>query len=149
MVKHTALKEKLTQIIGDSWVLSPDYIKHYLQHYKPAVECAAHCFTIGRVSLPLHSSQSQVTKVPLYVLMSVTQQSGVKKGVKIAHTKHSLRLIEQIAAAVRAREHVLLVGETGTGKTSAIQYVANQLSQQLIVLVLSVQVLMCIDRVFV
>jgi midasin len=131
MVKHPALKEKLIHIIGDSWVLSPDYIKHYIQHYKPAVECTAHSFTIGRVSLPLHPAS----------------QTGTPKAVKIAHTKHSLRLIEQIAAAVRAREHVLLVGETGTGKTSAIQYVANQLSQQLIVLVLTIVYMCCIDRV--
>ena len=38
-----------------------------------------------------------------------------------AHTAHSLRLVERAAMCVRGIEPLLLVGETGTGKTALIQ----------------------------
>lgn len=37
--------------------------------------------------------------------------------------------MEQIASAVSCNEPVLLVGETGVGKTSAVQYLAQQLGK--------------------
>lgn len=52
-----------------------------------------------------------------------------------AHTTHSLRLIERLAVSIQISEPVLLVGETGTGKTTAIQYLADLMGQTLTVLV--------------
>ena len=51
----------------------------------------------------------------------------------------SLMLLEQLATAVRFSEPLLLVGETGTGKTTAIQYLASLLSHPLTVFNLSNQ----------
>ena len=45
-----------------------------------------------------------------------------------ANTAHTLRLMEAMAAAVAVREPVLLVGETGTGKTTLVQQLANKVS---------------------
>lgn len=45
------------------------------------------------------------------------------------------RLLERVGACVRMNEPALLVGDTGTGKTSAIQYLADVMKQNLIVLV--------------
>lgn len=42
-----------------------------------------------------------------------------------AATRPSAVLIEQLAVCVVKGEPVLLVGETGTGKTSAVQYLAH------------------------
>lgn len=42
-----------------------------------------------------------------------------------AYTKHSCMLLEKVAVAVAKKEPVLLVGETGTGKTSVVQYLAH------------------------
>lgn len=43
-----------------------------------------------------------------------------------AETGHALRLLEGVAAAVARAEPVLLVGETGTGKTAIVQHLAEQ-----------------------
>ncbi|TPX46650.1 hypothetical protein SeMB42_g02317 [Synchytrium endobioticum] len=54
-------------------------------------------------------------------------------------TMHSRRLMQIIAGAISNDEPVLLVGETGTGKTTVIQYLAKVLNQKLVTLNLSNQ----------
>lgn len=56
-----------------------------------------------------------------------------------AKTGHALRLLEQIGVAVRSFEPILLVGETGTGKTTVVQQLANMLGYTLTVINLSQQ----------
>jgi midasin (ATPase involved in ribosome maturation) len=58
---------------------------------------------------------------------------------KFAHTKQSLTLLERLAHCLGMGEPALLVGETGTGKTSVVQYLADQLDQKLVVQNLSQQ----------
>ena len=45
---------------------------------------------------------------------------------RFAFTRQSSALLEKIAVCVNHEEPVLLVGETGTGKTSVVQYIAQQ-----------------------
>ncbi|KAF2821352.1 midasin [Ophiobolus disseminans] len=52
---------------------------------------------------------------------------------------YTLRLLEKIAVAVDRQEPLLLVGETGTGKTTCIQYLAEQLGRKLVAFNLSQQ----------
>ncbi len=56
-----------------------------------------------------------------------------------AMTKSALALIERVAVAVCAQEAVLLVGETGTGKTTAVQHLASLLRRPFTALNLSQQ----------
>lgn len=56
-----------------------------------------------------------------------------------ARTNHALRLMEQIGVAVQMSEPVLLVGETGTGKTTVVQQVAKAVNQRLTVINVSQQ----------
>lgn len=56
-----------------------------------------------------------------------------------ARTGASLRLLEKISVALCQNEPVLLVGETGTGKTTVIQEIANLLKKKLTVVNLSQQ----------
>lgn len=56
-----------------------------------------------------------------------------------ALTKPFLLLLEELAAAVKLQEPVLLVGETGTGKTTAITQLAEMLGHKLTALNLSNQ----------
>ncbi|RPB13613.1 midasin, partial [Morchella conica CCBAS932] len=56
-----------------------------------------------------------------------------------ATTNHALRLLEQVGVAVRGGEPVLLVGETGTGKTTVVQQMADLLGYGLTVMNLSQQ----------
>ena len=52
---------------------------------------------------------------------------------------HTLSLLEKIAIAVQHQEPLLLVGETGTGKTTCVQHLAEQLGQKLVPFNLSQQ----------
>ncbi|CAN7984019.1 unnamed protein product, partial [Ixodes pacificus] len=56
-----------------------------------------------------------------------------------AGTRPALALLEQLAAAVANREPVLLVGETGVGKTAAVQHLAGLTGNSLTVLNMSQQ----------
>ncbi|KAH9812034.1 hypothetical protein DFH28DRAFT_1177882 [Melampsora americana] len=56
-----------------------------------------------------------------------------------ALTKSSLVLLERLANCIKSSEPVLLVGETGTGKTSVVSYLAKSVSKSLISLNLSNQ----------
>ena len=46
-----------------------------------------------------------------------------------SYTRPSVCLLEKVAACVKRNEPVLLVGETGTGKTSSVQFLAHTLGQ--------------------
>ncbi|KKY15461.1 putative von willebrand factor type a [Diplodia seriata] len=56
-----------------------------------------------------------------------------------AANDHTRRLLERIAVAVNHQEPLLLVGETGTGKTTAIQHLATELGRRMEVFNLSQQ----------
>lgn len=45
---------------------------------------------------------------------------------KFAFTRQASVLLEQIAVSVKNCEPVLLVGETGTGKTATVQFLAQE-----------------------
>ena len=45
---------------------------------------------------------------------------------RFALTGPALRMMERVAAATALAEPVLLVGETGTGKTTLVQQIAKQ-----------------------
>ncbi|KAG8852125.1 hypothetical protein FRB96_008926 [Tulasnella sp. 330] len=53
--------------------------------------------------------------------------------------KPSLTLLEQLSAAISHAEPLLLVGETGTGKTTAIQHISNLVNRPLVAINLSNQ----------
>ncbi|KAG9965594.1 midasin, partial [Aureobasidium melanogenum] len=52
---------------------------------------------------------------------------------------HTLRLLDRVAVAVAQKEPLLLVGETGTGKTTSVQHLADQLGKKLVPFNLSQQ----------
>ena len=75
---------------------------------------------------------------------TLTRSKSVIKGKSVnstsfATTDHALRLIEQIAVAVEGTEPVLLVGETGTGKTTVVQQLAKMVNKNLTVINVSQQ----------
>ena len=47
-------------------------------------------------------------------------------GSSFAETGHAMRLLEGVAVALHQQEPALLVGETGTGKTTLVQRLADQ-----------------------
>ncbi|KCV71765.1 hypothetical protein H696_01183 [Fonticula alba] len=88
--------------------------------YRPVRMRSEKVFTIGRASLPT------VRPEPL-------------GGAPFAWTGAALRNMERIAAAAQMNEALLLVGETGTGKTTIVQQLASQLGRPLTVVNMSQQ----------
>ncbi|KAG5360561.1 Midasin [Yarrowia sp. B02] len=68
------------------------------------------------------------------------QTAGVKKKNSLfANTNHAAKLMEQICVAISSTEPLLLVGETGTGKTTVVQNVAQLMNKKLTVVNVSQQ----------
>jgi midasin len=60
--------------------------------------------------------------------------SSAVSGSSFCFTRPAACLLERVACCVASLEPVLLVGETGTGKTSAVQYLAGKTGHRLIVI---------------
>ncbi|KAH6625785.1 hypothetical protein C7974DRAFT_396719 [Boeremia exigua] len=77
---------------------------------------------VGRAKLPKHKSSKRTSSNRTF-----------------STNNYTLRLLEKVAVAVDRNEPLLLVGETGTGKTTTIQYLAEQLGRKLVAFNLSQQ----------
>ena len=86
-----------------------------------------------------HSLSSTPThlRVGRFALPRPSQAEGTNGafggGGSFAHTQHALLLMERVSGCVALGEPVLLVGETGTGKTTAVQQLAASLGHTLVV----------------
>ena len=78
---------------------------------------------------------SVIGRITIVTAAPTDPHTGPGAGItqQYAFNRHSLRMLEQLAACVAMDEPVLLVGETGSGKTSAVQELANILRRKLIV----------------
>lgn len=106
-------REVVTRALALLWGFAPDTVAAYLSA-APAFEWAADHVTLGRVRIALEAP--------------VAPPRG------FFWTKQSLRLAQQIYQCAAHEEPMLLVGETGCGKTTLIQQVARLLGKKLVVL---------------
>ncbi|KAI0458364.1 hypothetical protein F5B21DRAFT_24453 [Xylaria acuta] len=113
----------LLSCIAEEMHLPKQLMEHYLDAYVPQLDDSPSNFRIGRVILAKQHHGNRIAKS--------------KK--PFANTSHARRLLEQIAVAVRLREPVLLVGETGIGKTTVVQQLADTLGHNLVAVNLSQQ----------
>ena len=117
------MSKKLVYAIGEEMHLSPERADHYLSAYIPPLEETDNQFSIGRTRLRKQRLSNRVQKS--------------KRA--FASTAHAKKLLEQIATAVKLSEPVLLVGETGIGKTTVVQQLAESLGHRLFAVNLSQQ----------
>eukprot|EP00727_Mastigamoeba_balamuthi_P013922 m51a1_g9152 hypothetical protein (5493) ;mRNA; r:105121-123237 len=95
-------------------------VEYYSQAYRPTLTTSPSDITVGRVFLERLSQKPE-------------------RCAPFALTGHSLRLLERVSACVNLNEPVLLVGETGCGKTSVVQHLASLCGVKLVVQNLSQQ----------
>ncbi|KAI0526336.1 hypothetical protein F5B22DRAFT_153601 [Xylaria bambusicola] len=117
------MKNFLLSCVAEEMHIPKQLMEHYLDAYVPQLEDSLKIFRIGRVTLTKHRHGNRVAKS--------------KK--PFANTSHAKRLLEQIAIAIKLQEPVLLVGETGIGKTTIVQQLADTLGHKLVAVNLSQQ----------
>lgn len=88
---------------------------YFSKHHKPNLSLTEDCFTVGRASMK-------------------RTISIFSKPVNFCFTRQAANLLERTVCCVSLNEPVLFVGETGTGKTSSVQYLASVIGQKLIVI---------------
>ena len=94
--------------------------KFFCNDHKPRISSTPSHILAGRITLP----RKQADAAALV--------SGSKP--TFSFTRPAAALLERIASCISHCEPVLLVGETGVGKTSSIQYLAQQMGQSLSVI---------------
>ncbi|XP_078398522.1 midasin [Cetorhinus maximus] len=110
MMSKRGSRQKMAEIIGSKLNISKEKAEFFCKLYKPAVEFSEEEVTVGRAVLPRRRSD--------VVLLQLETQT-------FSATRPSSLLLEQLAVCLSKKEPVLLVGETGTGKTSTVQYLAR------------------------
>ncbi|CAG8469891.1 6305_t:CDS:10 [Ambispora leptoticha] len=123
---------KALEYVGEALLIPKERIHSYVNAYIPTLDISKYLITIGRANLKPFGNNNKKNQLLL---------SKSKKGKRtiFANTSHALRLLEKIAVCVYLCEPILLVGETGTGKTTVIQHLADLLQQNLVVVNLSQQ----------
>lgn len=111
--------------IAEEMHIDPQTMEHFITAHIPRYNDGDNDLLIGRVRLPKKRS-SRVSR-------------PTKKKRPFANTTHAKRLLEQVGVAVRMSEPVLLVGETGIGKTTVVQQLADSLGFRLTAVNLSQQ----------
>ncbi|XP_041985023.1 midasin [Aricia agestis] len=112
---------ELAKKVGTCLGIVETKTEFYFKNYKPNVSLHPNSLEVGRASIPrLHKTLERLNFETKDVVFSFTRQSA--------------GLLEKIACCVAASEPVLLVGETGTGKTSSVQYLAKQTGHKLVVI---------------
>ncbi|XP_077018521.1 midasin isoform X2 [Tamandua tetradactyla] len=110
MLSKQTSKLKMAEIIGSKLNISKKKAEFFCQLYKPEIVVNEIDVQVGRICLL--RKQSEAVHIQ-------------REKLTFAATRPSSVLIEQLAVCVSKGEPVLLVGETGTGKTSAVQYLAH------------------------
>ncbi|KAJ1343425.1 hypothetical protein BSLG_002014 [Batrachochytrium salamandrivorans] len=118
------LRQQIALCLGETLQIPQNRIEFYFENFIPNVtlDIPAGKLLCGRVVLPIFDAKIASARHPPF-----------------APTAPSLRLIERLAVAVSLCEPILLVGETGTGKTTVVQHLASHVGSKLTVINMSQQ----------
>ena len=118
-IRHDFVRE----VVAPTWGISADLASSYVDTRCPTIHLHSMCTEVGRSKISVSDSQAFKRTRSEY----------------FAQTSYALRLVESLAVCVRQNEPALLVGETGTGKTSVLQHLAKLAGRELVVQNLSLQ----------
>uniref|UniRef100_A0A182JR05 Midasin n=1 Tax=Anopheles christyi TaxID=43041 RepID=A0A182JR05_9DIPT len=156
-VPHGPVRTKLVTGIGGKIGILPSRCDHLCEEYKPLVEVGVSSeIRVGRVvlkrSLPAESNEEnkadasdqfkhdfvnkrqKLDRNASSRVKTMQYRAGYEEPAPtFSFTRPAACLLERIAVAVSQNEPILLVGETGVGKTSSVQYLAYQTHHKLVV----------------
>ena len=121
-VFNASRRLQLSEDIGTRLNLLKAKAQFYNDAFKPVINLTEDVVSVGRVDLKVRSTLDSNDARPVF-----------------SYTRDSLVLLERLAVCIRQLEPVLLVGETGTGKTSSVQYLSQLLGRRLLVINLNQQ----------
>uniref|UniRef100_UPI00358FB529 midasin n=1 Tax=Myxine glutinosa TaxID=7769 RepID=UPI00358FB529 len=110
------MRQSLAETIGVELNVIREKVDYFCRHYKPAISVDETHVTVGRITLQRKLQEA----------VQITREQGV-----FADTRPACVLLEQLSGCLCRAEPVLLVGETGTGKTSTVQHLARLLGKKL------------------
>ncbi|KAL9603891.1 MAG: hypothetical protein Q9219_000829 [cf. Caloplaca sp. 3 TL-2023] len=119
-------KRRVVALIAQELLVSPERVNFCMDFRVPEYRKADSILRIGRTSL----SRKRIR---------ASRSSSRSKPDTFATTNLVLGQLESVAVAIRMAEPCLLVGETGTGKTTLVQQLAESLNHKLVVINLSQQ----------
>lgn len=120
----------LVREIGSILEIPTSRIDLHLRRHVPELENFEDGLRVGRS----YNKKQKIVGVHKY-----TNKVAVGNTTSFATTSHSARLMEKIGVGISMCEPLLLVGETGTGKTTVVQQMAKILNKKLTVINLSQQ----------
>ncbi|CAE7789768.1 MDN1, partial [Symbiodinium necroappetens] len=85
------------------------------------------------VTLLLSSAPEKVQIGSITLPLAVQGEDPAVRCAPFAYTSVHARILQALASAIRADEPALLVGDTGTGKTSVVQHIGRLLGQEVLV----------------
>lgn len=113
----------VTRVACPAWGISGELGRAYISSRCPKTQMGVDFVEIGRAKI--HFGRKT--------------DFARKRSETFAETNHALRFMESIGVCVRQNEPILLVGETGCGKTTMIQQLAGLCERELVVQNLSLQ----------
>lgn len=103
------------------------------------LQLAKHVPTLDNFEDSIKVGRAYLTKHKILGVHKYQNKVAVGNTTSFATTNHSARLMEKIGVGISMCEPLLLVGETGTGKTTVVQQMAKMLNKKLTVINLSQQ----------
>ncbi|KAJ5925090.1 hypothetical protein N7454_007729 [Penicillium verhagenii] len=122
-----SMQSSLASVVAEALQISPQRALFCLNERTPTYTDKTNSLVLGR-------EVCQKIKVPSGSALKLAAAAS-----RFASTRSALTIMEQVAASIQMAEPVLLVGETGIGKTTVIQQLATLMRQKLTVVNLSQQ----------
>ena len=114
-ISDISVRHAVSREIAFTLNISKERAEYFTATHKPGASLKTSGLLVGRVLVPVSSSCAGLA--PLQSVFSVTRHAAV--------------LLEAVARAVTSNEPVLLVGETGVGKTTSVQFLAEKTGRRL------------------
>lgn len=127
-IEPGAPKDQIIARIAQELHVAPERAHYCIHSRVPEYSDGGSALTIGRATF---------SKREIFQIANNAKSKTIKR--PFAATDHALRQLESIGVAISMREPCLLVGETGTGKTTIIQELASWTGHNLVVVNLSQQ----------
>lgn len=131
MLSNYSFREYVDKSLGSYLDIPEHRVSFYCSSYSPTCAIESGSISVGRAILPIiHETEKGFDEE------DIIEDKPFKS---FAMTHNSQRLLESLLVSTRQEEPILLVGETGTGKTTTVSFLADVLGRELISINLSQQ----------